>query len=107
MDYLKLVKVATRMLFDVINVLEKKETEYEIGCRCKDAETAKGLSGILSRTLQDLAVEVKAREDNVVVIVPLIPPSSPEPSSPQHHLSQTPLPPSPPSLSEEQPPSSS
>lgn len=105
MDYLKLVKVATRMLLDVVAVLEKKETEYEIGCKCKDAETAKGLSGILSRTLQDLSVEVKAREDNVVVVVPLTPSSSHDPSSEQHP-SQSPLPPSPPSLSGEHSPSS-
>jgi len=104
MDYLKLVKVATRMLMDVIAVFEKKETEYEVGCKCKDAETAKALAKILSSTLEELPVEVKTKDDTIVVIKPLTQPSSP--ASPQQPPSQSPLPPSPPSLSGEQSPSS-
>ena len=107
MDYLKLIKVATRMLMDVIAVFEKKETVYEVGCKCKDAETATALAKILSSTLEEMPVEVKTKDDTIVVIKPLIRPSSPEASSPQHPLSQTPLPPSPPSLSGQQSPSSS
>lgn len=106
MDYLKLVKVATRMLMDVIAVFEKKETVYEVGCKCKDAETATALAKILSSTLEQMPVEVKTKDDTIVVIKPLTQPSSPEASSPQQP-SQTPLPPSPPSLSGEQSPSSS
>lgn len=79
MDYLKLVKVATRMLLDVVTVLEKKETDYEIGCKCKDEDTAKALSKIITATLEDLPVLVKSKEENVVVIVPT-PTSSPDAS---------------------------
>jgi len=105
MDYLKLVKVATRMLLDLITVMEKKETDYEIGCKCKDQPTAHALARLLMCTVQDLPVEVRGREDNVVVIKPLTPSSYPDPSSPQQPPSQSPLPPSPPSLSGEQSPS--
>ena len=106
MDYLKLVKVATRMLMDVITVMEKKETDYEIGCKCKDRPTANALAKLLLCTLQDLPVEIKTKEDTIVVIKPLTLPSSHEHSSSEQPPSQSPLPPSPPSLSEEQPPSS-
>jgi len=107
MDYLKIVKVATRMLFDVIAVMEKKETEYEVGCKCKDKPTAHALAKLLMCALQDLPVEVNTKEDTIVVIKPLTPSSYHEPSSSEQPLSQSPLPPSPPSLSGEQSPSSS
>jgi hypothetical protein len=79
MDYLKLVKVATRMLLDVVTVLEKKEVDYEIGCKCKDEPTAEALLKIIRNTLEDLPVLVKLKEENVVVIVPT-PTSSPDAS---------------------------
>ena len=100
MESVKIVKVATRMLLDVITVWEKKETDYEIGCRCKDTDIAKALHKLLTNALQDCPVSVVVKEDLIVVIVPLTQPSSPSsPSSPQHHPSQIPLPPSPPELS--------
>ena len=105
MDYLKLVKVATRMLLDVIAVMEKKENDYEIGCKCKDKPTAHALAKLLMCTLQDLPVEVRGKEDNVVVIKPLTLLSYPDPSSEEHHHAQSSLPPSPPSLSEQVSPS--
>ena len=48
MDCLKLLKVATRMLFDVIAVMEKKETDYQVGCKCKDVDIAKALQKMLA-----------------------------------------------------------
>lgn len=103
MDYLKLVKVATRMLLDLITVMEKKEADYEIGCKCKDSDTAKALAKLLLCTLQDLPVEVKTKEDTIVVIKPLTLPSYHEHSSSELPPSRSPSP-CPPSPSE-QPPS--
>lgn len=84
MDAFKLVKVATRMLFDVINVLEKKETDFQVGCKCKDETIAKALQSMLALTLQDVDVDVLIKEEKVVVITPSsltgeLQPSSPSP----------------------------
>lgn len=102
MDYLKLVKVATRMLLDLITVMEKKEADYEIGCKCKDKPTAHALAKLLLCTLQDLPVEIKTKEDTIVVIKPLTLPSYPERSSSELPPSRSPSP-SPPSPSEQLP----
>ena len=85
MDSLKILRVATRMLFDVIVVLDKKETDFQVGCKCKDVVTAEALQGMLARTLQDVDVNVLTKDDTIVIItpsssVPALPPS--EPSSP-------------------------
>lgn len=79
MDALKLVKVATRMLFDVCAVLEKKETDYQVGCKCKDVDIAKALQRMLAVALQDIEVNVLIKDEMIVVIVPSTP-SSPEAS---------------------------
>jgi len=70
------------MLFDVIAVWEKKESEYEIGCRCKDVEIAKALHKLLTNTLQDCPVSVMIKEEMIVVVVPLTQPSPPLPPLP-------------------------
>ena len=80
MDCLKLIKVATRMLFDVIAVMEKKETDYQVGCKCKDVEVAKALQKMLAVTLEECPVNVLIKDELVVIIVPEITPSSPEAS---------------------------
>lgn len=84
MDAFKLVKVATRMLFDVINVLEKKETDFQVGCKCKDETVAKALQSMLALTLQDVDVDVLIKDEKIVVITPSsltgeLQPSSPSP----------------------------
>jgi len=96
MDHLKLLKVATRMLFDVVVVLEKEETNYEIGCRAKSVEIAEGLKKLLSGALVDCPVQVIIKEESIVVVTPQTSSSS---SSQQCLPAQTPLPPSPPSPS--------
>ena len=84
MEALKLVKDANRMLFDVVNVLEKKETDFQVGCKCKDETIAKALQSMLALTLQDVDVDVLIKEEKVVVIIPssLKPESGPSSPSP-------------------------
>ena len=72
MDHVKLLKVATRMFFDLIAVLEKKESDYEIGCKCKDQDVAQALHKLLANALQDCPVSVIVKEELIVVIVPAI-----------------------------------
>jgi len=79
MDYTKLLKVATRMFFDLVAVLEKNETDYEIGCKCKDTDVAQALHKLLAATLQNCPVSVIIKEELIVVIVPAV---TPEPSCP-------------------------
>jgi len=88
MEALKLVKVANRMLFDVVNVLEKKETDFQVGCRCKDETIAKALQSMLALTLQDVDVDVLIKEEKVVVITP----SSSKPESGSSSPSPLPTP---------------
>ena len=76
MDFLKLLKVATRMFFDLVAVLERKETNYEIGCKCKDTDVAQALHKLLTATLQDCPVSVIIKEELIVVLVPAVTPSS-------------------------------
>ena len=87
MDHLKLLRVANKMLFDLIAVLEKKETDFEIGCRCKDTTIAEALHKLLTNALQDCPVSVKVKEEIIVVVTP---PSSDEVSSQQCLPVQTP-----------------
>lgn len=82
MDTFKLLKVATRMLFDVVNVLEKKETDFQVGCKCKDETIAKALQSMLALTLQDVDVDVLIKDEKVVVITPSSLPAELQPSSP-------------------------
>ena len=89
MDHTKLLKVATRMLFDLVTVLEKKETDYEIGCKCKDTDVAQALHKLLANSLQDCPVSVIIKEEMIVVAVPATLPSSPE-ALPPLPPSQTP-----------------
>jgi len=86
-DSLKILKVATRMLMDFIVILEKKETVYEVGCKCKDDVISKALKKTLEMTLQDFPVSVIIKDETIVVILP------------EEISTQPPLPPSPPSLS--------
>jgi len=58
------------MLFDLITVLEKKETNYEIGCKCKNMEIAKALRSMLAVALHDISCVVLIKDDVVVVITP-------------------------------------
>jgi hypothetical protein len=68
MPGVKLLKVSTRMLLDLIKVLEMDEKDYELGCRCKDEATAEGLAKQLQNMLRDFpAVEVKVKEDGATV----------------------------------------
>ena len=92
MDHLKLLKVATRMLLDVVTVMEKKEEDYEIGCKAKSGEIAANLKKLLSAILADFPVQVLIKEKTIVVITPQTSSSS---SSQPCLPSQTPLPPSP------------
>jgi len=89
MDHTKLLKVATRMLFDLVTVLEKKETDYEIGCKCKDTDVAQALHKLLANALQDCPVSVIIKEEIIVVAVPATLSSSPE-ALPPLPPSQTP-----------------
>jgi len=72
MDHVKLLKVATRMFFDVVTVWEKNETDYEIGCKCKDQDVARALHKLLAATLQDCPVSVIVKEELIVVVVPAV-----------------------------------
>ena len=67
------------MFFDLVSVWEKKETDYEIGCKCKDTDVAQALHKLLAATLQNCPVSVIIKEELIVVIVPAI---TPEPSCP-------------------------
>jgi len=68
MSGVQLLKVSTRMLLDLIKVLEMGEKDYELGCRCKDETTAGGLAKQLQNMLRDFpAVEVKVKEDKTTV----------------------------------------
>lgn len=59
------------MLLDLVKVLDKDETDFEIGCKCKDVEAASGLSGQLRNMLQNYpGVEVRVKEEVIVSIVP-------------------------------------
>lgn len=91
MDYLKVLRVAIRILMDVNNVLEKKESDFEVGCKCKDVDTAKSLQKMLAIALEDCPVSVIIKEETIVVVLPeSTQPSSPLASSPQCLLAQTP-----------------
>ena len=70
MDYLKVLRVAVRILMDVIAVFDKKETDFEIGCKCKDIETAKALQKMLGIALEDCPVQVILKEEMIVVVLP-------------------------------------
>jgi len=70
MDYLKVLRVAVRILMDVIAVFDKKETDFEIGCKCKDVETAKALQRMLGIALEDCPVQVILKEETIVVVLP-------------------------------------
>jgi len=70
MDYLKVLRVAVRILMDVIAVFDKKETDFEIGCKCKDVETAKALQRMLAIALEDCPVQVILKEETIVVVLP-------------------------------------
>lgn len=70
MDHLKLLKVATRMLFDVVAVMEQEKTDFEIGCKAKSVDIAESLKKLLSAALVDCPVQVKIKEESIVVITP-------------------------------------
>lgn len=72
MSGVQLLKVSTRMLLDLIRVMEADEKDYELGCRCKDESTAEGLAKQLGHMVKDFpAVEVKVKDDKTTVsIVP-------------------------------------
>lgn len=99
MDHLKLLKVATRMLLDVVTVMEKNETDYEIGCKAKSYEIAESLKKLLSAILVDCPVRVIIKEECIVIVTPQISSSS---SLQQCLPVQTPLPPSLPLPSEQE-----
>jgi hypothetical protein len=65
------------MLFDVIAVMEKKETDYQVGCKCKDVDIAKALQKMLAVALEDCPVDVLIKDEMIVVITQA---SSPEAS---------------------------
>ena len=68
MSGVQLLKVSTRMLLDLIRVLELDEKDYELGCRCKDETTAEGLAKQLGYMLRDFpVVEVKIKDDKTTV----------------------------------------
>ena len=72
MDHVKILKVATRMFFDLVTVLEKEEaTDYEIGCKCKDTSIAQALHKLLTNSLQDCPVSVIIKEELIVVLLPV------------------------------------
>jgi hypothetical protein len=71
MSGVQLLKVSTRMLLDLIRVMEADEKDYELGCRCKDETTAEGLARQLGHMIRDYPVSVKIKEDKTTVsIVP-------------------------------------
>jgi len=78
----KILKVATRMLMDFLVIVEKKETVYEVGCKCKDSDIANALKKMLEMTLQDFPVSVIIKEETIVVILPDDTTPSSSPSSP-------------------------
>jgi len=104
MESLKLLRVATRILMDVVVALERDLSgaapDFEIGCRCKSIEVAMPLQRMLAGALADIDVRVAIKDDTIVIVTPR--PSYPGASSPLHLNSPTPLPPSPPSLSPEE-----
>jgi hypothetical protein len=69
---LPLLKVSLRMLLDLVKMLDANETDYKVGCKCKNEEAANGLARQLDNMLRDyLELRVKIEEDGVsVVIVP-------------------------------------
>ena len=67
---LPLLKVSLRMMLDLVKMLDKDEKDYEICCRCKDADSVVGLIRQLSHMTKDYPVEVKEKEDLVVCIAP-------------------------------------
>lgn len=69
MSGVQLLKVSTRMLLDLIKMLEAGEKEFELGCKCKDETTASGLLRQLSHMIRDYPVETKIKEDGVTVVV--------------------------------------
>jgi len=97
MDPLKLLRVATRILMDVVCVLEKKESVFEIGCKCNSVDIAKALQKMLAIMLEDCPLCVVIKDEKIVVVLPenskqpLEDTSSPLASSQQHLPSQTPL----------------
>ena len=70
MDPLKLLRVATRILLDVVSVLEKKETDFEIGCKCNSVDIAKALQKMLAIMLEDCPLCVVIKEEKIVVVLP-------------------------------------
>jgi len=82
LDNYKILKVATRMLMDFLVIVEKKESVYEVGCKCKDSDIANALKKMLEMTLQDFPVSVITKDDTIVVILPNDATPSSSPSSP-------------------------
>lgn len=67
---LPLLKVSLRMMLDLVKMLEKDEKDFEVCCRCKDADSVAGLVRQLSHMTKDYPVEVKEKDELVVSIIP-------------------------------------
>ena len=65
----KIFRVSVRMLLDYLKVLTDKQDDFEIGCRCKDEETAVGLKSLLEGTLRGLPANVVIKEDTTTVVI--------------------------------------
>ena len=65
---MKIHKVALRMLIDYIKVLDEEKHDFEIGCRCKDAEIAVKLHSFLMLTLSHFPCIVDIKEETIVFI---------------------------------------
>ena len=63
-----LLRVATRMLIDLLKVLDEDKSGYEIGCKCKTEDVAHDLRGLLTSMLHNFAVLVSIKEETIVII---------------------------------------
>jgi hypothetical protein len=83
MAELKLLRVGVRMLLDYLKVMDEKEDDFEIGCKCKDVFTAEALVKFLDATLKTFPATVSLKDGLIVVILPKkISPASSENVSP-------------------------
>lgn len=67
---LKLLRIGVRMLMDYLKIMEDEQTEFEVGCKCKDEEVCARLRDLMKNTLAGFPVKVGVKGKLIVVLCP-------------------------------------